>query len=191
MRERYFSVEFVRLEKRPWQHLHICNGIFFKNILQILRAWLAVARMTARLRAEDFQRAQHTFLSGSWEPASNYVYICKALWVLVRCLLVADDWVIGSFICRCWCGHNLKRHWFGKMLLAIRVRLIWRVINCIADDQVDGKFPWLLSAWRNFVASGDKLDFTHQARYVPFIAIRKYIVFEDFINSFCYYETLK
>ena len=36
----------------------------FKYIFQILRALLTVARMTVFLRAEDLQRALHTFQSG-------------------------------------------------------------------------------------------------------------------------------
>ena len=61
--EDIFPVKFARLEKLPSQSLHVCNCILFQYIFQIFRAWLTIARMAVCLRAEDLQRAVHTFQS--------------------------------------------------------------------------------------------------------------------------------
>ena len=64
-RKKLFTVRSARLEKlSPPSPPHMKWDIF-KHIFQILCALLAVARMTVFLRAEDLQRALHTFQSGT------------------------------------------------------------------------------------------------------------------------------
>ena len=63
-RKKFFTVRSARLEKlHPPSPPHMKRDIF-KYIFQILRASLAVARMVVFLRAEDLQRALHTFQCG-------------------------------------------------------------------------------------------------------------------------------
>ena len=63
-REKFFTVRSARLEQLPPPSPPQMKWGIFKYIFQILRASLAVACMAVFLRAEDLQRALHTFQSG-------------------------------------------------------------------------------------------------------------------------------
>ena len=63
-RKKFFTVRSARLEKLTTPSPPHTNWDILKYIFQILRASLAAARMAVFLRAEDLQRALHTFQSG-------------------------------------------------------------------------------------------------------------------------------
>ena len=71
--EIFYSMICALRETTPSSPFHMKWDIF-KYIFQILRASLAVARMSVFLRAEDLQRALHTFLSGL-SPSYTFVSI--------------------------------------------------------------------------------------------------------------------
>ena len=73
--KKFFTLRSARLEKLPPPSPPRMKWDIFKHIFPILRASLAVARITVFLRAEDLQRALHTFQSGTVAKVDEHKHL--------------------------------------------------------------------------------------------------------------------